>query len=178
MLVYFKEGYKIKYVGANSVHPESCKKAIIKSQCIRTAELTTRTPGNKNSSLSNLYPEDDKALRGAGLLKGNTKLAKLSTVQKREKDRRTIYIHERFANNWREAPLYYTSNNPAKKHKLPFRFRMCHDRHTNLKEQFVADCTKKVFANITYVTTCRTKQEFHPKKAIKNSTNVLAKVQK
>ena len=77
--VYFKEGYKIKYVGADSVHPKSCKKAIIKSQCIRTAELTTRTAQNENSSLSKLYPEVDKALREAGLLKGKTKLPKLGT---------------------------------------------------------------------------------------------------
>ena len=26
--VHFKEGYKIKYVGADSVHPESCKKLL------------------------------------------------------------------------------------------------------------------------------------------------------
>ena len=88
--MYFKEGYKIKYVGANSVHPDSCKKAIIKSQCIRTAELTTRTPENEDSSLSKLYPEIDKALREAGLLKGKTKLPKLGTVlDAREKDIKT-----------------------------------------------------------------------------------------
>ena len=67
--VYYKEGYKIKYVGANSVYPDSCKKTIIKSQCIRTTKLTSRTPENKNSSLSNLYSAVDKALREAGLLK-------------------------------------------------------------------------------------------------------------
>ena len=87
--VYFKEGYNIKYVGVNSVHPKSCKKAIIKSQSIRTAELTTRTPENKNSSLSKLYPEVDKALREAELLKGKTKLPKLGTVL----DARERYIY-------------------------------------------------------------------------------------
>ena len=55
--VYFKEGYKIKCVGTNRVLTDDCKKAIIKSQCIRTAELTSRTPENENSSLSALYPE-------------------------------------------------------------------------------------------------------------------------
>ena len=78
--MFFKEGYKIKYVSTNSVHTDACKKAIIKSQCIRTAELTSRTPENENSSLSKLYPEVDKALREAGLLKGKIKLPKLSTV--------------------------------------------------------------------------------------------------
>ena len=180
--VYFKEGYKIKYVSAESVHPKSCKKAVIKSQCIRTAELTTKTPENENSSLSNLYPEVDKALREAGLLKGKTKLPKLGKVldtrekdkkvaaekkEKRKKDRRTIYIHERFANNWRGTPLHATANKLAKKHKLPFRFRMCHGRHPNLKETFIADCTKKVFTNVTYVPTCRTNKEFDPIKAVK-----------
>ena len=79
--MYFKEGYKIKYVGTNSVHTDNCKKAVIKSQYMRTAELTPRMPENENSSLSALYPEVDKALREAGLLKGErTKLPKLSTV--------------------------------------------------------------------------------------------------
>ena len=56
------------------------KKAIIKSQCTRTAELTSRTPENENSSLSSLYLEVDKALKEAGLLEGKTKLPKLSMV--------------------------------------------------------------------------------------------------
>ena len=37
-------------------------------------------PENENSSLSNLYPDVDKALREAGLLKGETKHPRLSTV--------------------------------------------------------------------------------------------------
>ena len=68
-------------------------------------------------------------MREAGLLKGKTKLPKLSTVldarekdikvaaekkEKRKKDKRTIYIHERFANNWRGASLHATANNLAK----------------------------------------------------------------
>ena len=76
--------------------------------------MTSRTPENENLSLSALYPEADKALREAGLLKGKTKLFKLSTVldarekdiklaeekkEKRRKDRRTIYIHEKYASN-------------------------------------------------------------------------------
>ena len=85
--VYFKEEYTIKYVGADSVHTKATKKAVIKSQCIRTAELTTRTPTNENSSLSDLYPDIDAALREAGLLKGKTKLPKLGTVlDAREED--------------------------------------------------------------------------------------------
>ena len=85
--VYFREGYKIKYLGTNSVHIDSCKKAAIKSQFIQTAELTSRTPENENSSLSSLYAKVDKALREAGLLIGKTRLPKLSaTLDAREKD--------------------------------------------------------------------------------------------
>ena len=69
-------------------------------------------------------------------------------------------------NNWRVAPLHVTANNLAKKHELPLRFRMCHGRHPNLKEGFIADCTKKVFSNVTYVPTCRTSEAFDPKKAV------------
>ena len=158
------------------------KKAIIKSQCIRTAELTSRTPKNENSSLSELYPEVDKALREAGLLKGKTKLPKLSTVldaretdiktaaekrEKRRKDKRTIYIHEKYADNWRTIPLHKIANKLAKKHKLPFRFRMCHGRHLNLKERFIADCTQKVFANVKYVPSVKSGKEFDQKKTAK-----------
>ena len=78
--VYFKEGYKIKCVGVDSIHTKACKKAVIKSQCIRTAELTTRTLTNENPSLSDLYPDIDEALREAGLLKGKRKLPRLGTV--------------------------------------------------------------------------------------------------
>ena len=61
------------------MHTDACKKAVIKSQYIRTAELTTRTPENENSSLTELYPEVDEALRSAGLLKKG-KLPKLGKV--------------------------------------------------------------------------------------------------
>ena len=50
---------------------------------------------------------------------------------------------------------------------MPFRFRISHGRHPNLKERFIADCTQKVFANVTYVPTYRTDEEFDPKKADK-----------
>ena len=144
------------------------QKAIIRSQIIRTAELITRTPENENSSLSKLYPEVDKALREEGLLKGKTKLPKLGTVlDARERDIKNAYIHEIFPNNWRGTPLHAMANNLAKKHKLPFRFRMCHGKNPNLKKTFIADCTKKVFANVTYVPTCRTDKEFDPKQAVK-----------
>ena len=59
------------------------------------------------------------------------------------------------------------ANKLAKKHKLPFRFMMCHGRHPNLKESIIADCTRKVFANVTYVPTDRTDEELDPKKTIK-----------
>ena len=44
---------------------------------------------------------------------------------------------------------------------------MCHGRHPNLKETFIADCTRKVYENITYVPTCRNDEEFDQKKAAK-----------
>ena len=47
---------------------------MIKSQCIKTAELTSKTPKNEYLSLSALYPEVDKALREAGIHKEKTKL--------------------------------------------------------------------------------------------------------
>ena len=46
---------------------------------------------------------------------------------------------------------------------------MCHGRHPNLhvKESFFADCTRKVFANVTYVPTDQSDEEFDQKKAVK-----------
>ena len=63
--------------------------------------------------------------------------------------------------------MLHMANKLAKKHKLPFRFRMCHGRHPNLKESFIADCTRKVFANATYVPTDGSDEELDPKKAVK-----------
>ena len=126
--MYFKEGYKIRYVGEDSMHTDACKKAAIKSQCIRTAELTTRTPENGNSSLSDLYPEVSKALKMAKLLKKG-KLPKLGNVldarreevrvaaekkKKRILNKRTVFIKETYANNWRKVPLHVVANKLAK----------------------------------------------------------------
>ena len=59
------------------------------------------------------------------------------------------------------------ANELAKKYKLPFRFRMCHGRHPNLKEEFIVNCMQKEFSNVTYVPTDRSDEEFDPKKAVK-----------
>ena len=143
--VHFKEGYNIKYVGQHSVRTDACKKTVIKSQSILMAELTTRTPENENLSLSILYPQIDKGMREAKLLKKNEKLPKLGHVldarekemklaaKKRRKriDKRVIYIPEKYAGNWRKKPLFVHGNRLAKQHKLPFRFRPCYGRHLN-----------------------------------------------
>ena len=72
-------------------------------------------------------------------------------------DKRTIYIQKKDANNWRKVLLHAMTDDLAKTHKLPFRFRMCHGRHLNLKERLIADCTQKVFADVIYMSTDRTK---------------------
>ena len=82
-------------------------------------------------------------------------------------DRRTIYIHKKYAGDWRKVPLHVIANNLAKKHKLPFRFRMCHGRHVNLKERLIADCTKKIFADVIYMPTDRENHTFDQKNASK-----------
>ena len=109
--------------------------------------------------MSDLYPEVSLALKRAGLLKKG-KLPTLGNVldarpeemrvaaekkKKRRRDKRTILIHEKYADNWRKKPLHAVANKLAKKYKLPFRFRMCHGRHLNLKERLIADCTSKVY---------------------------------
>ena len=43
---------------------------------------------------------------------------------------------------------------------------MCHGRHLNLKERFIADCTQKVLANVKYVPMDRSDEESSPKKAV------------
>lgn len=44
---------------------------------------------------------------------------------------------------------------------------MCHGRHLNLKERFIADCTQKVFANVKYVPSVKSGKEFDQKKTAK-----------
>ena len=82
-------------------------------------------------------------------------------------DKLTIYIHEKYANDWQKVPLHAMTNDLAKKYKLHFRFRMCHGRHLDLKERLIADCTKKVFAGVIYIPTDRENHTFDPKKASK-----------
>ena len=84
--------------------------------------------------MSEIYPEVDKASREAGLLKGKTKLPKLGTALdarekdmeiaagkrgRRRKDKRTIYINEKYANNWRKIPLHAMVNKLAKNTNCP-----------------------------------------------------------
>ena len=54
--------------------------------------------------------------------------------------------------------------NQRKKYKLPFRFRMCHGRHLNLKERLIADCTSKVYERVLYMPTSLEKSKFNPNK--------------
>ena len=93
--VHFKEGYKIKYVGQHSLHTDACKKSVIRSQSIRTAELTTRTPENENLSLSVLYHQIDKGMREAKLLKEKEKLPKLGHVLDARKKERELAARNR-----------------------------------------------------------------------------------
>ena len=84
--------------------------------------------------MDSLEVQQDKALRGAGLLRIKTNLPKLSTIsdarkkdielavekkEKRRKDRRTVYIHEQQANKWCEFPLYAPANQLAKNTNCP-----------------------------------------------------------
>ena len=78
--------------------------------------------------MDSLEVQQDKALRGAGLLRIKTNLPKLSTIsdarkkdielavekkEKRRKDKRANYIREKYANNWREVPLHVMANKLA-----------------------------------------------------------------
>ena len=105
-----------------------------------------------------------KALRDAGLLGNRKQLPKLGKIldsrdiemaqsaakaAKRLKDRRNVYISEKFSGDWKQ-PLDKLAKKTAEKHGLGWlRFRMDHKRHTNLKEMLLADCANKVMKNLT-----------------------------
>ena len=164
--VYFKPGYKNKYVDRGSMHTPACLDAIPKGVAIRLGSLTTRTSKNENKSLSILYPIAHQALLDAGLLKIEERLPKLgellderekeqiSTAMKakaRKKDKRNVYISDSWSGNWKE-PLHILAKKLAKKNGLGwFRARMAHKRFGNLKEMLLADCAKKVMERIIII---------------------------
>ena len=75
-------------------------------------------------------------MREAELLKKNERLPKLGHVldarekeiklaarkRRKRKDKRVIYIPEKYAGKWRKTPLFVHGNRLAKQNKLPFRF--------------------------------------------------------
>ena len=134
--VHFKEGYKIKYVVQHSIHTDTCKKSVIKSQSIWTTELTMSTPGNENLSLSVLCPKINTVMREAELLKEGEILPKLGHVldtrmkdmkladKKKENEGQLCYlcaskICRKLAENF---SLYKHENRLSKQHKILFRF--------------------------------------------------------
>ena len=113
---YSKPNFQFKYLNQSSVHTPTCKRAIPHGVGIRMAGLTRKTEENEVKSLSELYPENHKALVAAGLVKASQQLPSLAKVlddraknseakqlqkEKRKKDKRTTYILTRFSGNWR-----------------------------------------------------------------------------
>ena len=107
--VHFKEQFNTKYVNKGSTHTKKCLDAIARGYFIRTAGLTTRTPGNKGEGISEIWPRIHNGLKKAELLRQNQKLPRLGKLldkrekemtktaaerARRRKDTRTIYTSE------------------------------------------------------------------------------------
>ncbi len=67
--VHKNPGKLVKYLNSDSHHHWHHKTMVLSGVELCLALLTTRTPANANLSLSNIYPDKDKALRLAGQLK-------------------------------------------------------------------------------------------------------------
>jgi hypothetical protein len=60
--VHKKPGKLVKYLNSDSHHHWHHKTAVLSGVKLRLSLLTTRTPTNANLSLSDIYPDKDKAL--------------------------------------------------------------------------------------------------------------------
>ena len=161
--VHTKPNFQNKYLNAGSCHTAACKRAVPRGVSIRLAGLTTRTARNQNTSLSVLYPETDKALKSAGLLKEGAELPTLGQIldeKEREfvdsqlprrqngSDKRAVYCITRFEGDWR-TPMHVTLQQLKRKYGFGWlRPRMCYRRHRNLREYLLADANAKLMRNI------------------------------
>ena len=69
--MYKKVNNQLKCLNSHSYHTPATMKAIPHGVCLRLASLTSISTGNKDKSLSVLYPEHAAALMAAGLVEGN-----------------------------------------------------------------------------------------------------------
>eukprot|EP00957_Ditylum_brightwellii_P066444 5044069-Ditylum_brightwellii.AAC.1 len=72
--VYNKENQRIKYVNKESCHRASVFKAIPKGVFMRLGILTSKTKGNENLPITELYPDHKEALRVANSLPEKKKI--------------------------------------------------------------------------------------------------------
>ena len=122
----------MKYVNRGSMHTSMCLNEIQQGVSIRLASLTSRTPENEMKSLSKIYPDVDKALQVAELIREGKELPILVQLldnreremivtaakkAERRKDSRNVYITECYSGNWRQ-PTHKIANPLAKKHGL------------------------------------------------------------
>ena len=80
--IHVKPNQEIKYLNAGSSHTPDCFKAINKGVCHRLTMLTSTTPTNANSPLSEIYPRHFDALEKAGLLQPGETSPTLSECRK------------------------------------------------------------------------------------------------
>ena len=99
----------------------------------------------------------DKKLPRLGYLFHNweKEMAKTTAERpRRKKDKRTIYIFEKYACNFRPNQLHKIAKDLAKQYCLGWiRVRMCRTRHRSLNKMLLADCANKVMERIVYITT-------------------------
>jgi hypothetical protein len=163
--LYTKPHYQAKYLNAKSLHPQTCKDAIPHGTAIRIAGLTTRTTENANTSLSDIAPPVDAALKTAGLLLPESKLPTLGKIldnrereiadaqrarQERTKDRRSVYLITKYSGHWRSRPIQETIKRLKKKYSGLgwIRTRIVHKRHNNLKEMLLGDLQSKLMRTV------------------------------
>ncbi len=155
-----KPGKLVKYLNSDSHHHWHHKTAVLSGVKLRLSLLTTRTPTNANLSLSDIYPDKDKALWLAGQLKLGQKIWTLSAVLDNKTDSDparlkkkscTIDKHDslfvvKYASLGRQHwPMIKVIKHLQDLYKLKW---LCpcliFSRHTNLQEKLLRDLGRKV----------------------------------
>ena len=113
--VYSKPNFETKYLNMGSCHTHACKHTVPQDISIHVVGLTSPTGNNINTSLSDICPKVDAALRSSAHLKNNGKLPKFGMIldnhkreslqahlgkEERSKDRHNTYFVIRYSGQW------------------------------------------------------------------------------
>ena len=157
--VYKKPNQQLHYLNNQSLHTRACKRAIPEGVYNRLGKLTTMTPSNRSSLISEVYPEHYQKLQVAGLIKGQPPT--MEEVHKWAQSKKTPAHKQKKASEQQERnkkvffiinqspaltkPIHKIINKAKQELDLKWlKVSMAYSKFSNLRELFQRDLTAKL----------------------------------